>query len=250
MLALTIVSFAAGVLTVLAPCVLPLLPVIVGGTAVRAAGENAGSDRAWLRPVVIAASLAVSVVAFTLLLKASTALLGVPAWVWQSISGVIVALLGLTMLFPGAWERVSMGTGLQAGGGRMLDRTFRRGRGFGGDVLLGAALGPAFSSCSPTYALIVATVLPATFAAGVVYISAYAIGLALALLAIALAGTALVRRLGWLADPHGVFRRVIGGILVAVGIGVAFGWDRALQAWILEQGWYGPIEQLERMLLG
>ena len=86
MLALTIVSFAAGVLTVLAPCVLPLLPVIVGGTAARTAGESAGSDRTWLRPLVIAASLAVSVVAFTLLLKASSALLGIPAWVWQSIS--------------------------------------------------------------------------------------------------------------------------------------------------------------------
>ncbi|WP_404430361.1 cytochrome C biogenesis protein [Microbacterium lacus] len=249
MLALTIVSFAAGVLTVLAPCVLPLLPVIVGGTAARTAGESAGSDRTWLRPVVIAASLAVSVVAFTLLLKASSALLGVPAWVWQSISGVIVAVFGLTMLFPTLWERLTVATGMQARGGQLLDRSYRR-TGLGGDIALGAALGPAFSSCSPTYALIVATVLPATFGAGVLYVSAYAIGLALALLAIALAGSALVRKLGWLADPHGLFRRIVGGILVVVGIGVALGWDRLLQAWILEQGWYGPIENLERILLG
>lgn len=249
MLALTIVAFAAGVLTVAAPCVLPLLPVIVGGTAVRTAGEGASSERSWQRPLVIAASLALSVVVFTLLLKASTALLGVPAWVWQSISGVIVAVFGLTMLFPTLWERITVGTGIQARGGRLLDRSYRR-PGFGGDIALGAALGPAFSSCSPTYALIIATILPASFAAGVIYISAYAIGLALALLAIALAGSALVRRLGWLADPHGLFRRIVGGLLVFVGVAVALGWDRLVQAWILEQGWYGPIEQLERVLLG
>ncbi|WES63744.1 cytochrome c biogenesis protein CcdA [Microbacter sp. GSS18] len=249
MLALTLVSFAAGVLTVLAPCVLPLLPVIVGGTAARADADTAVAERRWFRPLVIAAALAASVVAFTLLLKATSALLGVPVWVWQTASGVIVGVLGLTMLFPAVWERVTVAAGWQAGGGRLLDRGYRRG-GLTGDIALGAALGPAFSSCSPTYALIVATVLPATFAAGVVYVSAYAIGLALALLGIALAGTALVRRLGWLADPHGVFRRVMGGLLVVVGLGIALGWDRALQTWILDQGWYEPIANLERMLLG
>ena len=249
MLGLTLVAFAAGVLTVLAPCVLPLLPVIVGGTAARTRADAGIAERQWFRPLVIAGSLAASVIAFTLLLKATSALLGVPAWIWQAVSGVIVAVLGLTMLFPALWERVTVATGLQAGGGRLLDRGYRRG-GLTGDVALGAALGPAFSSCSPTYALIVATVLSASFAAGTVYVTAYAIGLALALLGVALAGTAIVRRLGWLSDPHGVFRRVVGGILLVVGVGVALGWDRLLQTWVLDQGWYEPIENLERLLLG
>lgn len=249
MIALTFVSFAAGVLTVLAPCVLPLLPVIVGGTAARTAADGERAERQWFRPLVIAGSLAASVVAFTLLLKATSALLGVPAWVWQTLSGVIVAGLGVTMLFPALWERITVAAGWQAGGGRLLDRGYRRG-GLSGDIALGAALGPAFSSCSPTYALIVATVLPATFAAGLLYITAYAVGLALALLGIALAGTALVRKLGWLANPHGLFRRIVGALLVVVGVAVALGWDRLVQAWVLEQGWYGPIENLERILLG
>ena len=100
MLGLTLVAFAAGVLTVLAPCVLPLLPVIVGGTAARTRADAGIAERQWFRPLVIAGSLAASVIAFTLLLKATSALLGVPAWIWQAVSGVIVAVLGLTMLFP------------------------------------------------------------------------------------------------------------------------------------------------------
>ena len=51
--------------------------------------------------------------------------------------------------------------------------------------MIGAALGPVFSSCSPTYALIVATVLPQSFLSGLFYISVYVIGLALMLLLVA-----------------------------------------------------------------
>jgi len=187
MLSLLLLSFVAGILTVAAPCVLPLLPVIVGGSIVRSDSEVVRPDRQWVRPVFIATSLAGSVILFTLLLKATTALLGVPQFVWQLFAGGIVLLFGLTMLFPSLWERVMTATGLQNRANRAMDCSYRRG-GIGGDILLGAALGPTFSSCSPTYALILAAVLPVSFAEGVVYIVVYAIGLAVTLLMVGLLG--------------------------------------------------------------
>ena len=63
-------SLVAGLLTVLAPCVLPLLPVILGGSMVR-------EERDRWRPFIIAGSLVASLILFTLLLKASTVLIGV-----------------------------------------------------------------------------------------------------------------------------------------------------------------------------
>src|SRR5690606_575151 len=104
-MALLILSFIAGVLTVAAPCVLPLLPVIIGGSLLESKKDK--PDKQWLRPLVIAASLAVSVVLFTLLIKATTVLLGVPQVTWQIISGGIVLLLGLNYLWPHAWERLA-----------------------------------------------------------------------------------------------------------------------------------------------
>ena len=56
---LFLIAFIAGVLTVLAPCVLPLLPVIVGGSV------SGGVNRA--RAYTVALSLGVSVILFTLL---------------------------------------------------------------------------------------------------------------------------------------------------------------------------------------
>lgn len=239
-MALLILSFAAGILTVAAPCILPLLPVIVGGSVVRD-----GKKPSLRRPLIIAASLALSVVAFTLLLKATTSLLGVPQVVWQIVSGAIVTLFGLNLLFPEAWER--MAAKLYIHSSKLLSGSFAK-KGVAGDLLIGASLGPVFSSCSPTYALIVATVLPASFSRGVVYLLAYAIGLAAALLVIAYLGQALVTKLGWLSNPHGLFRKVVGVLFIAVGIGVLFGWDKRVQTYVLERGWYDPVSRLEQSL--
>lgn len=238
-----LLSLAAGVLTVAAPCVLPLLPVIIGGTMV----TGGDARRARWRPFIIAASLVVSIVLFTLLLKATTALLGVPPQVWQIVSGVIIILLGVDLLFPVLWDRLSSALRLQARSGGVLDRSVSR-QSVLGDILTGAALGPVFSSCSPTYALILVTVLPVSFAEGVLYIAAYAVGLAVMLLLIAILGRGLVRRLGWLAKPDGWFRRTIGILFILVGVAIIFGLDKMLQTWILDAGWYDPIAHLEELL--
>lgn len=238
-----LVSFAAGILTIAAPCVLPLIPVIVGGSIAR--GDSGPRSR--LRPYVIAASLAVSIVTFTLMLKATTALLGVPPQVWQFVSGAIVILLGINLMVPSLWDRLSAALRLQSRSDELLHRSSAS-RGVGGDVLTGAALGPVFSSCSPTYALIVAAVLPVSFAEGVAYVLAYAVGLAATLLALALVGRGLVRRLGWLADPHGWFRRSVGALFILVGLAVITGFDKVLQTWVLDAGLYDPIERLEEFL--
>ena len=240
---LLILSFIAGVLTVAAPCVLPLLPVIVGGSLL--ANDKQKPDRLWLRPLVIAASLAVSVVTFTLLIKATTALLGVPQAVWQIVSGTIVLLLGLYFIWPRLWENVFAKSGLFNRSNSLLGKAYKK-EGIGGAILIGAALGPVFSSCSPTYALIVASVLPVSFATGLLYLIAYAIGMSATLLLVAYVGQAFVAKLRWVSNPEGWFKRLIGILFIIVGVMVLFGLDRKLQAYVLEQGWYDPISNLEK----
>ncbi len=55
-------------------------------------------------------------------------------------------------------------------------------------VLTGVALGPIFSSCSPTFAWVIAVVIPENSIVGIFYLFLYCLGLALALLAIVLFG--------------------------------------------------------------
>ena len=70
-----------------------------------------------------------------------------------------------------------------------------------GAVLTGAALGPVFTSCSPLFAYVVVTVLPAEPRRGLALLTAYVVGSSRCCSPIALAGQRLVLRLRWAADP-------------------------------------------------
>lgn len=242
---LLILSFIAGILTVAAPCILPLLPVIVGGSLL--GDDQKDKSHSFRKPLIITASLAISVIAFTLLLKATTSLLGVPVIVWQLISGIIVLLLGLQLVWPELWDKATANFNFLGKSNIALGKAERKG-GIKGEVLMGAALGPVFTSCSPTYAFIVAAVIPTSFIQGFAYLIAYALGLSIALLLIAFLGKAFVDKLGWLANPNGWFRRSIGILFIIVGVSVIFGLDKQFQTFVLDQGWYAPISNLEESL--
>jgi len=240
---LAILSFLAGVLTVAAPCVMLFLPVIVGGSVV---GPEQPKRR-WTRPLIVALSLFVSVVVFSLLLKASTVLLDVPQMVWQVISGGIIIVLGLYFLGLHFWEPLAALVGLPQWSNKFLGAANHR-NGMLGAIMTGAALGPVFSSCSPTYAFIVAAIIPTSVLLGTIYLLCYALGMAVTLFAIAVLGTTLVTKLRWLSNPSGWFRHTVGVIFVVIGIGIVFGLDKTFQTLLLELGWYDPITQLEHSL--
>ena len=228
-------ALVAGVLTTLAPCVLPLLPVIVGGSL------DQSSKRSRRRAYLITASLGASVVLFTLVLKASTALIGIPTTVWQWVSGSILIALGLFSAFPSLWEQVSMQLSLQRRSAERLAAARQR-EGSAGAVLTGAALGPVFTSCSPLYGYVIVTVLPASFGQGIALLIAYVIGLCGTLLVIALLGQRAIGAARWAADPQGWFRRGLGWIFIVVGIVIIAGWDKDLQTWVIENSPIRPWE--------
>ena len=224
--ALLLTSFLSGILTVLAPCVLPILPVILGGTL--------GDKNKW-RPLVIAVALASSVVVFTLLLKVFTLFINIPQEFWRYFSGTIILLFGLFLLLPEFWDFLSIKLNFTQSSEGLMQKA-QGNRSLWGSVLLGASLGPVFSSCSPTYFVILATVLPVSFGAGLVYLLVYAVGLALILLAIGYLGQFLTKKLKFAANPRGFFKRALGVLLVLVGLGIVSGLEKALEEKLQESG--------------
>ncbi len=233
-----LISFLAGALTVLAPCILPLLPVIVGGSL---------SEKQNVRRVfTIVASLGASVFLFTLILKVSTAFVSIPAIFWQLFSGVLLVFFGLVTMVPTLWDYLPGVSALYRKSNRMLGSGYQK-QNLWGDVVMGAALGPVFSSCSPTYFVILAAVLPAHFTTGVVYLVAYTLGLCLSLFVIALLGQRAALWLGVTSDPRGWFKKSIGVLFLLVGIAIIFGLDKRLEA-ALPAGAFWEIS-LEQQLL-
>ena len=167
-MSLLFVSFLAGILTILAPCVLPLLPIILGGTA----------EKNKSYPYIVIGSLGVSIFLFTLLLKATSLLINIPPQTWTSISGLILIFFGLISVFPTIWDNINKKLRLSSSSDKLMDQADKK-QGILQPIILGAALGPVFSSCSFTYALLLATVLPANFLFGIANMIAYILGLTL-----------------------------------------------------------------------
>lgn len=238
---LLLISFVAGVLTILAPCVLPVLPVIIGGSV-----GSTVKDRA--RPYVIAAALAGSIVVFTLLLKVSTLLINLSPNVLTDISGGLVIALGLVSVLPEAWDRLVIRLNWQAASQRWLGKGDRNKDKYIGPVLVGIALGPVFASCSPTYAFILASVLPHSFLSGFIYLVAYSLGLVLTLLVISLAGRRYISRFSWAIDTHSLFRRIIGVAFVLIGLVIITGHEVSVETWVAN---HLPFDEtkIERVLL-
>ena len=97
MVALLAFAFISGIVTILSPCILPVLPVILSGT----------TGRGKARPYGILAGFVVSFVVFTLALSALVNAFGISPDALRVVAVVILALFGLIMLVP------RLGTGFE-----------------------------------------------------------------------------------------------------------------------------------------
>lgn len=222
---LLLISFVAGILTILAPCVLPAIPIVIGGSI-------GGDIQKRARPYIIGVSLALSIILFTLLLKVSTVLINLPPDALNWLSGSLLIALGIASAFPKIWEWLVIRFNWQAASDRLLNKSQKEKNPYVGPILIGAALGPVFASCSPTYAFILASVLPRSFLSGLFYLVAYAIGLALALLIVSLAGKKAIMKYRWAIDTHSIFRRSLGALFIIIGIVVFAGLQVKVETWI------------------
>jgi cytochrome c biogenesis protein CcdA/thiol-disulfide isomerase/thioredoxin len=202
------IAFAAGVITVFTPCILPVLPIILAG--------GAGTKR---RPYAIAAGLVTTFTAFLLAGAWLWGLLGIGEQHQIQIGAVLLGLLAVTLIVPRIGEWLE----------RPLSFLTRRRFGdAGGGFLLGASLGLVFIPCGgPVLAALTSNVARDRVGAWLVVIAlAYAIGAALPMLAIA-AGS---RRFATSFRRHAQAVRIAGGVLMAAAAVVIYnGWADSLQ---------------------
>lgn len=235
-----IISILAGVFTVIAPCILPLLPVVIGAS-------EEGSRRISRRAVVVIGSLSLSVVLFTLLLKVSTVFISIPQVFWTNFSGAVIMFLGVAIVFPSFWARIPYVSKLSIASNKVVGTGYQK-KSYKGDMLIGFALGPVFTTCSPTYLFIIATVLPTSYTLGFVYLLGFTFGLAVSLFIIAYFGQQIVNKILVHMQSTGIIKKIFGILVILVGILVITGFDKKLETFILDSG-YGATIRLEDSLI-
>jgi peptide methionine sulfoxide reductase msrA/msrB len=192
-------------------------------------------------------SLLVSVVVFTLLLKASTLLIAIPQAFWTTFSGVVIIAVGVAIAFPEVWTRIRWVQKLSIVSNKLVGTGYQQ-KSYTGDMLIGLALGPVFTTCSPTYLFIIATALPASFAVGLLYLLGFTLGLGFALLCIAYFGQRIVTRVAQHMQTAGRLKQVFGMLILATGILILTGYDKRIETLILDAG-YGATIHLEDQLI-
>lgn len=234
------ISILAGMLTILAPCILPLLPIVISSSE---PGKRSISKRA----IVVILSLSVSIFVFTLLLKASTLLISIPQVFWNVFSGIIIIFVGITIIFPLLWSHIPLLQKIKNSGNKVLGIGYKK-KNHTGDILVGTALGPVFSTCSPTYLFIIATILPVGFFTGLIYLFGFIIGLAFSLFLLAYFGQQLVGRITSHMGKSNRIKIIFGVLIIVVGVAILTGYDKKIETLILDLGYGATIDFEENLI--
>jgi len=219
-------AFVAGLLSILSPCVLPILPVVLGAAA---------SEQRW-GPAVLAVGLAISFVAIGLFAATIGYSIGLDADVFRRAAAALMIVVGTVLLVPRFQARLALAGAPLANWG---DRHFAgaRGNGLAGQLWLGLLLGAVWTPCvGPT--LGAASILAAqgrNLGQVGATMLAFGLGAALPLAALgALSRDALLRWRARLAAGGAGARAAFAILLVAIGLLVLTGLDKRVETFVVD----------------
>jgi len=225
-----LVAFLAGVVSFASPCCLPLVPAYVGYMV----GASGATDRrrSFFHGLAFVAGFTLVFVAFWASIGAIGYALADNAKYLRQVGGIVLIVFGLQVagvinvraLWRDTRPMPAFG-GAMAGGGTM---TFGGGPGagmrvgapgYGRSLLFGVVFAAGWSPCiGPILGGILGLATTTqSVAQGTVLLLAYAAGLAVPFLAVAMGATWLARRLGWVGRHHRAVSLVSGAMLVGLG---------------------------------
>lgn len=221
-------AFLAGVLTILSPCILPILPIVLG----------AASSEHRMGPVALALGLSTGFAVLGLFIATIGFSIGLDPTLFRKSSAVLLLLFGAILLIPAAQRQMQVA--LAPVGNWANSRSSRvRGNGFAGQFGLGALLGAVWSPCvGPTLgaATLLASQGEGLGQAGIVMLL-FGIGISIPLLTLGLAGRqAMARMRGSLGSAAGYGKYLLGFGMVIAGVLVLTGWDKVAEIWFLDHG--------------
>jgi cytochrome c biogenesis protein CcdA/thiol-disulfide isomerase/thioredoxin len=226
MIVLLAFAFVSGVITILSPCILPVLPIVLSGSV--------GGGKA--RPFGVLAGFVVSFTAFTLALSAIVQALGIPVDALRIVAVVLIVAFGLVMLVPWLRDRFEMlASRIARRPGAASTGSSGERRGFWSGVVVGLSLGLIWTPCvGPIMASVISLALTQHVDGGSVFITlAYTLGTSIPMLGVMLGGRALLTRVPALTRNAANIQKGFGVLMIVVGVAIGLGWDRQFQSFIL-----------------
>ncbi|GGG99865.1 cytochrome C biogenesis protein CcdA [Glycocaulis albus] len=220
-------GFLAGTLSILSPCILPLLPIVLGAAA----------SRHRYGPLALAAGLTVSFTAVGLFVATIGFAIGLDGEIIRQGGGVLLAAVGLVLLVPVFSARLATAAGPASNWIESRLGGVGDGDGLVPQFAMGLVLGAVWSPCvGPTLgaASLLAAQGQSLGQVGLVMLL-FGLGAALPLAIIGLASREVLMK--WrtrMLAAGSMGKMLLGGFLLLVGLLVATGMDKVLEAWLVE----------------
>jgi len=214
-----LLALLAGVVTIAAPCTLPMLPVLLGASV----GQTSKA-----RPVTIALGFVLSFSLVALALSAITRVFDFDPNVLRSAAAILLAGFGLVMLWPAPFERLAGRLGGFGGIGVATDPGL-----FGGFVL-GTTLGLVWTPCAGPVLGSILTVIATSkdTAWASTLLVTYAVGAAIPMLAVAYGGQAVTTRVRSFARIAPRLQQGFGVVVIGFAALSWFQYDTLFVAWL------------------
>lgn len=219
-------SFVAGGLSTLSPCVLPLVPILLGAAV---AAHRFG-------PYALAAGLTLSFTAVGVFVVSLGAALGFDPTLFRTVAAVLLIAFGLLLLSTRLQERFAVATSGVSGAGQGLLAKLTL-DGLPGQFVLGLLLGIVWSPCvGPTLGAAVTLASQGQSLAQVTLLmTLFGLGAGLPLVALGLVSRqAMTRVRSRLLTAEKFGKQALGGIMLVVGVAIITGGDKLFEAWMLQ----------------
>ena len=212
----------AGILTVAAPCTLPVLPILLGASV----GQSGA-----LRPLFITLGFVASFAGAVLVFSAITQVLGVDQDTLRSAAIALLFVFGCLMVWPRPLEWLSARVNIFGGSG--APRPFS---GNAGGFVLGTTLGLVWTPCAgPVLGSIMTVIATAPqFGRGGLLLAVYTLGAAVPMLAIAYCGQFVTTRVAAVARVSHRLSQGFGVIIIASAAAMYFQYDGLITAWLAD----------------
>jgi cytochrome c biogenesis protein CcdA/thiol-disulfide isomerase/thioredoxin len=218
MLVLLAFAFLAGLMTVLSPCTLPILPILL----------SAGSAGSLKRPLGIVLGLVLSFTIFILGFSVLIESIGLSPNFFRHAAVIIIAFSGLILLFP-SLARLFAGpaSGVAELGTKIQKQSAKTSGEFWKGMIIGCALGLVWTPCAgPILAAIASLAAVNLISSQLVFITAcYSLGAALPMFLIIYGSQKLIFHSRLLSSYTEVIRRVFGVLTIMTAIFIATGLD-------------------------
>lgn len=223
MLLLLVFAFLSGLITITAPCIWPLLPIVLSAAQ---------------KPIRLILGLTVSFFLSTVLLSSLVKVIPLNALYLRYFAIVVIGISGLTLLIPkvAAWLEIWLG--------KLTNRFSPKGK---GGLLTGIALGLVWAPCAgPILAAV--TILAATqklTANTLLILAVYTVGVAISLWGFTLVGRRFIKNTQFV-------QKIFGVIMIVTALAMIFNYDTAAEAQLLNlfPGYSSLTSKIESIPLG